>query len=186
MATRKSKVCCAATIGFLSIIVIVITTLSLTILKPKQPEVLARPLGLENIQFDGYPNVTMNVTLDVIVTIDNKNYGSFKFKNSTVYLNYHEIIVAEIPVEEDLVPARRKININTNADFMVDKLMTSPYLLQDIVAGSLNFTSKAILHGEVGMFNLLKLEANVYSTCDISLFILSQNVVITCQSKIKL
>ncbi|XP_071723205.1 late embryogenesis abundant protein At1g64065-like [Rutidosis leptorrhynchoides] len=184
--SRRLKICCATTIGVLLLIIIVITTLSFTILKPKQPEIIAHPLGLENIQFGGFPNVAINVTLGLAVTIVNRNYGSFKFQNSTAYVSYHGVAVAEILIEGDLIPARGKINITSYADFMVDKLITSPYLLRDITAGSLNFTSTATMHGKVKVLKFLRLEANAHSFCDISLLILSQNVITICHSKIKL
>ncbi|XP_071723207.1 uncharacterized protein [Rutidosis leptorrhynchoides] len=156
---RKSlKICCAAMAFILLLITVVIIALSFTIFKPKNPEISAYPTGLENI---GLSNLTTNVTLGMIITIDNRNYGSFKFQNSTAYVDYHGMIVAEIPIGEDLVPARSKINITTSADFMTDKLITSSYLLQDIETGSLNFTSTSIMHGKVGMLKVLKTGANV-------------------------
>ncbi|KAM7271242.1 hypothetical protein ACFE04_030456 [Oxalis oulophora] len=185
--SRKSvKICCAATTVIILVHILVIVLLSLTIFKPKRPEITANPTGLENIQFGGFSNMSANVTLGMFITIQNKNYGSFKFQNNTAYIDYHGTIVAEVPIEGHLVPARSKINITASANFMTKKLITSPYLFQDIETGSLNFTSTAIFHGKLKMFKVLKIGANAYSTCDISLFIISKNAVSVCHSKIKL
>lgn len=187
MDTRKLKICCGVTAIFLFIFVILITTLSLTIFKPKQPEITAHPVALENITTGGgFPNVTLNVTLRMIVTIDNRNYGSFKYRNTTAHVNYRGGIVADVPIEAALVPARGKINISTSADLMADKLLSSPYFLGDIESGSLNLTSVANLHGEVTMLKFLSLHARAMSTCDFTLWTKTQKVDSNCKSKIKL
>ncbi|KAF2292201.1 hypothetical protein GH714_016159 [Hevea brasiliensis] len=150
MANRKCsrrglKICCGVTAIFLIILAIIFTSLALTIFKPKEPKIIAQPVGFDNFQAG---NMTVNATLSMVITIENPNYGSFKFSNSTGYVNYHGELVAEIPIKGDFVPAHSKVNITTSADLMADKLIENPYLLEDLLAGSLNFTSTAVLHGK--------------------------------------
>ncbi|KAJ4828036.1 hypothetical protein Tsubulata_045674 [Turnera subulata] len=186
MARRGLKICCGvATISIL-IIAIVFTSLAFTVFKPKQPDITATPTGLQDIQFTIFPNVTLNVTLDMLVTIDNPNHiGSFKFENSTAYVNYHEVVVAQVPIEQHLVPAHSKINITTFVDLMGDKMIGNPHFMDDFLAGSFNLTSTAQLHGKVNILKILNLHATAYSTCEISVFISSQDIVSNCKSKIR-
>ncbi|KAJ4730015.1 Late embryogenesis abundant protein [Melia azedarach] len=186
-SSRKSlKICCGVTAILLVILVIVITTLSLTIFKPKQPQITAHPIGLGNISFGGFPNVTMNVTVRMFVTIDNRNYGSFKYRNTTAYVNYRGETIGEVAIEQDLVPARGKVNITTSADLQADKLIWNPNFLSDVEAGSLNLTSTANLHGKVTVLRIFNLHARALSTCYISVWINPQKVDTKCKSKIRL
>ncbi|XVF03062.1 hypothetical protein REPUB_Repub04eG0228400 [Reevesia pubescens] len=188
ISRRGLKICCGVTAIFIVIIAIVFTTLALTIFKPKNPEITVYPQGLENIVFGlgGLANASVNATVGMIVAINNRNYGSFKFKNTTALLNYRGDVVAEVPIEQSFVPAHGKVNISTVADIMVDRLITNTSFWADVLAGSVNFTTDATVRGKVTVFKVLKLHASVPSTCDISIFIQSQNVVSTCKTKLKL
>nr|KYP58745.1 hypothetical protein KK1_014166 [Cajanus cajan] len=122
----------------------------------------------------------------MVITIQNPNYGSFEFTNSTGYVNFHDTVIAEVPIDAELVPARSQINVSTSADFMVAKLVNDPSFWSDVVHGTLIFTSTATLPGKARMFNIIKLKATAYSLCDISFNISSKDVDTNCISKVKL
>ncbi|POO01881.1 Late embryogenesis abundant protein [Trema orientale] len=184
---RGLLICCGVTALILIVAASIIVTLAFTVFKPKEPEITARPAGLENIEYSLSPNVTVNVTVDMIITIDNgKNYGSFKFKNTTAYVNYRGDVVAQVPIKHSLVPARGKLNITSPADFMLSKVISNPSFSEDFLSGSLNLTSMATLHGKVGLFKVVKMQATAFSTCDISVFVIDREVQSKCESKLKL
>ncbi|KAI8551901.1 hypothetical protein RHMOL_Rhmol06G0223100 [Rhododendron molle] len=143
------KICCATTFVLLIVFTIVCVTLYFTMFKPKQPQVTAHPVSLENIEVQIFPAFSLNVTIGLVVTINNRNYGSFKYQNSTSYINYHGTNIAEVPIEGETVPARRKLNLSTYANVAADKLITNSHFLSDLIAGSFNLTSTATLHGMV-------------------------------------
>ncbi|OAY35144.1 uncharacterized protein LOC110627530 [Manihot esculenta] len=180
---RGLKICCGVTAIFLIIFAVIFTSLALTIFKPKDPKIIAHSFGLNNFESG---NFTANVTLSLVITIENPNYGSFMFRNSTGYVNYHEDLVAEIPIDGCFVPSHSTVNIPTSGALMEDKLLENPYLLPDIMAGSLNFTSSAVIYGKVSVLKILKLHATAYISCDISIFVPSQDIESTCNSKFKL
>ncbi|XWS34290.1 hypothetical protein CRYUN_Cryun21dG0027800 [Craigia yunnanensis] len=190
-ARKGLKICCGVTAIFIVIIAIVLTTMALTVFKPKNPEITVYPQGLENIAFGlgGFSNnissnaTTVNAMVGMVVAINNRNYGSFKFKN-TAFVNYRGGVVAEVPIEQSLVPAHDKLNISTSADIMVDRLISNTSFWADVFAGSVNFTTEATVHGKVTMLKILKLNASVPSRCDISIFIHSQSVESTRKSKL--
>lgn len=183
---RGLKICCGATAIFLVIVIIILTTLSLTILKLKQPIIDAKPVGVQNIQFSLFPSATLNVTLNMLITIENRNrIGSFKYKNATAYVHYRDSIVAEVPIQADFVPARGKVNMTTSVDLMGETILSNPNFMSDVASGSLNMTSIASLHGRVSILNFLKLHAMALSTCNISCFILTKTIDSKCKSKMK-
>lgn len=186
MITRKPsrrilKILCHITIVFLIIVATVVTTLSLTIFKRKEPRV-----HLENFHLTYLSNET--ITVKVVVKVKNPNYESFKYKNTTASITYRGIIVALVPIEPRFVPARGKLNFTiTSVDLLVYKMVENPKFFEDIVSyGGFNFTSSATLHGKVGILKFLKFHAKVFCTCDISYLILSQNVTSRCMTKVKL
>ncbi|XP_022775873.1 uncharacterized protein LOC111317722 [Durio zibethinus] len=189
ISRRGLKICCGVTAIFLVIIAIVVTTLAFTLFKPKHPEITVYPQGLENIAFGlgGFFNATsVNATVGLILSINNRNYGSFKFKNTTAFVDYRGDVVAEVTIEQSLVPAHGKVNISASADIMVDRLITNTTFLADVLAGSVNFTMDTTVHGKVTVFKVLKFHASVPNRCDISIFILSQSFESTCRTKLKL
>ncbi|KAA8520025.1 hypothetical protein F0562_014301 [Nyssa sinensis] len=162
---------------------LVAVVLFFTILKPKNPKVITQAVTLESIRW-GIP-LQLNVSLGVEVTVDNPNYGSFKYENSTVYISYRGSIVAEAPITEDTIPAHRKHDVGTTVEIMADKLIPDAHFREDFAAGCLNFTSSTTLHGKATVLKLFKIKATTYSICDVSLFLIAQNATSVCRTKIK-
>ncbi|XP_058220357.1 uncharacterized protein LOC131330697 [Rhododendron vialii] len=116
-SSRKGlKICCGTTFVLLIVLAIVCVTLYFTMFKPKKPQVTAHPVSLENIEVQIFPAFSLNVTIGLVFTINNRNYGSFKYQNSTCYIDYHGTNIAEVPIEGGTVPARRKFNLSTYAN----------------------------------------------------------------------
>ncbi|KAK2968135.1 hypothetical protein RJ640_001157 [Escallonia rubra] len=162
----------------------VATVLFLTILKPKQPRITTPAVYLEYIKWEPFP-FHLNVTLGIIVTIDNRNYGSYKYENSTAYLSYHGNVTGEAPIGEDTIPARGKHNISTNVVIQGEKIVENPNFVIDFATGSLNLTSSTTLHGKATVLKLFKTKATSHCTCNISVLVEAQNVTSVCSSKVK-
>ncbi|XP_058217541.1 uncharacterized protein LOC131328642 [Rhododendron vialii] len=146
-SSRKGlKICCGTTFVLLIVLAFVSVTLYFTMFKPKQPQVTAHAVSLENIEVQIFPAFSLNVTIGLVVTINNRNYGSFKYQNSTSYIDYHGTNIAEVLIEGGTVPARRKYNLSTYANVAAGKLITDSHFLSDLIAGSFNLTSTATLH----------------------------------------
>ncbi|KAK4366681.1 hypothetical protein RND71_014561 [Anisodus tanguticus] len=157
---RNLKICCVFTVSLLIILVIVSLTLFYTVFKPKKPHVILHPISLNDIEFQIFPRLSLNVTLGLIITIKNPNCGSFKYKDSVVSLIYHgNNSVSEIPIEHGTVPSKGELNISSYANITGEKLVISPYFMKDIEAGSLNFSCTSILHGKVRALKIFKIHA---------------------------
>ncbi|KAK7257528.1 hypothetical protein RIF29_31565 [Crotalaria pallida] len=187
MATRRRrriKICFSVSALFLIIFATVIVTLSFTIFRPKDPEVSLHLVDLEKFQFFT-PNSTSE-SLGLVITVVNKNYGSFKSRNSIGYLNYRHIVVAKVPIETKVIPARSKMNVSTSAGIMTNKFMSDPMFWSDIEAGALNLTASVTLPGKVSMIKILKLKAMVNISCNIYFNLSAVKADSICISKIKM
>jgi hypothetical protein len=183
---RGLKLRCVSTAVFLVIIAVVVIALVFTIFKPKDPKIFLHPDGLQNIRPSIFMNATVNVTFSTVISIENPNYGSFKFKNTSVYVNYHGDAAGEAPIVGRRVAARDKLNITTAVSLVPLKLMKNSHFLGDLGAGSFNLTSTATLPGKVRFLKIFKLHATVYNRCNISVFLQSQSVDSICETKLKI
>lgn len=184
---RTLKICCGVTTIILVTLVVVAVVLFFTVLKPKDPKITAQPVSLEGFKLEILPVFGLNLTLGILVTADNRNYGSFKHEATAAYVSYRGNVVAESPIEADTIPARRKHNISTSAEITADKLITNPDFWGDVfTVGILNFSSATTLHGKASLFKLFKAKVTSSTTCDIFIFIQTRSVDSVCKSKVKL
>ncbi|EEF43908.1 uncharacterized protein LOC112534765 [Ricinus communis] len=181
---RGLKICCGITAILTVIIAVVLVILYFTVFKPKEPNVITRSVALENIKV-AWPQLFLNITLGVGVIIDNKNYGGFKYSNSTAYVSYRGNVIGEAPVPADTVPARKKHDTSTSVTIFANKLFEDDNFLHDfLIVGILNFTAASTLHGKASFLDLFKVEATIFTTCDISLFVVPQHAQSFCKSKV--
>ncbi|KAH9796467.1 LEA 2 domain-containing protein [Citrus sinensis] len=185
-SSKCLKCCCGITSILLIIVLIVLTILFFTLFKPKEPKITAKPVDLEKINLLFFPTIQLNVTLGVVVTVDNRNYGGFKYQNGTAYVSYRGVVVAEAPVEDGRIPARGKQNISSSLTIFADKLISNSNFLGDILSGVMNFSSTTTLHGEVIVLKYFKQKATSSSSCDISIVLQSQIIDSVCESKVEL
>ncbi|KAG6638970.1 uncharacterized protein LOC122278380 [Carya illinoinensis] len=167
-------------------VLVVAVVLFFTVLKPKDPKIIAQPISLEKLKLQVLPVFGLNLTLGILVTVDNRNYGSFKHDASTAHVSYRGNVVAETPIEADTIPARRKQNISTSVEITADKLLTNLDFWVDFAIGILNFTSGTTLHGKASLFKLFKTKVSSYTTCHISILIQTKRVDSVCKSRVKL
>ncbi|KAK4255360.1 hypothetical protein QN277_008369 [Acacia crassicarpa] len=183
-AKRSLKICLAVSMVFLVLLAAVIVTLAFTIFKPKDPEISVKTMG-----FPLSPGLTGNVTVNMTVTIVNRNYASFTYENSNGQVNFEDVLLGEVPMETRSIPARTTVNFNTSADLMIGKLIKDPKFLVQVVAnGTVVLRSTAILPGKVTALKIFKKKATVYNTCDIPIHVasLTKGVESRCVSKIKM
>ncbi|KAK8523138.1 hypothetical protein V6N13_113094 [Hibiscus sabdariffa] len=181
----KWKICCLVSAILVVIFVLVSVTLYFTLFKPKHPKIILQSVTLEDIQLV-FPDLKGNVTLGLTVTVDNPNYGGFKYDNGTAYVNYGGNLVAEAPIGKDSISPRSKHNISTSVTIFADKLVVDSNFWSDFLRGAFNFTSSTSLHGKVKVFNIFKLKASSSSDCNISVFLLNQTTDSVCTYNIKL
>ena len=154
---RNLKICCGLTLIFLVIATAVVTTLWFTTFKPKEPRVV-----LDNFHLLYFPNGTLTVKVDLVVNVNNPNYGTFKYKNTTVKVRYREVIAAHVSIGPRLLPARGKVKFNVSANILAYKMVPSPEFEEDLRLGSFNFTASAIIKGKVKALKVLKMKAKAF------------------------
>ncbi|QCD91864.1 Late embryogenesis abundant protein [Vigna unguiculata] len=182
--SKGCKICCVSAILLVILLVVVVVVLFFTVFKPKDPDITLQSVKLEGFKLE-LPTFKLNLSLGVVVTVENPNHGSFTYQNSTAHLYHRGTLVAQAPLHEDTIPARHDHNITTSLSVFAD-ISELKDLSTDYSRGVINLTSTVTLFGKVKVLNLLKMKATSYSTCYLSLFIPHQSIDSMCNSEIKL
>ncbi|TXG47089.1 hypothetical protein EZV62_026383 [Acer yangbiense] len=183
------RLCICVTSILFIILLVVFIILFLTLLKPKEPKIVTQSVTLENFNLVGlWPavKIQLNVTLGMVLTINNRNYGGFKYQDGVAYVNYHGVLVAEAPIENGSIPARGRHNISSSMTIFADKVIGNSNFEGDHRSGVLNFSASTTLHGKVSMLKYFKMKAASHSSCDISIFVQNETIDSDCKSKVRL
>ncbi|KAG0478954.1 hypothetical protein HPP92_013673 [Vanilla planifolia] len=185
-AKKSFKICCIATLVILVIFIVILVILYFTILKPKQPEVVAKPLGLSNFHFSLQPNVSLSLSIRMQISIKNPNYARFEYGNSTAYLYYFGSSVGDAPIGAGVIHARSTANLTTVVNVAADKVISNPNFLPDVFRGSLSLTTASTMEGKVVLLGIFRLHAKDHIACMTSVFVWKGNSSSSCSSEIKL
>ncbi|XP_020972561.1 uncharacterized protein LOC110269214 [Arachis ipaensis] len=81
---------CTADIVILLVVILVI--LIFTVFKQKDPTVTLQLVKVKEASLVIFPIGAINVSLGILLTVENPNHRSFSYHNSTAYLNIHDIM----------------------------------------------------------------------------------------------
>ncbi|XP_050234252.1 uncharacterized protein LOC126682542 [Mercurialis annua] len=172
------------------LILIVIVILALTIFKVKQPKVELVSASLNGIAPRiSFPlmNVQLNISLDLELLVNNRNYASFKHGVGKSFLMYQGKQVGEADLSAGLIPSRGTVTLPCRLTIQVDELASDMgNLIRDIMAGQLVMETHTTIPGRVTILGFVKKHAVAISDCRFtvafpSMEILSQQ----CKSKTK-
>lgn len=178
----QREICCGLATSIL-VVGTVVTPLTFTRLRPKDPTVAATLVNIQNMDFKLCPP-NLNLSLALYISIKNPNFGDFKNDDTTTFIYYRGDLVGQSPIEGGTVQARGTKNISTVATIQVQKLISNPYLLPDIVSGPLNLTSSMDMEGNAIVSKIFKLHASIHVACNISIYVLTGNSSSICAPKV--
>ncbi|KAJ0105261.1 hypothetical protein Patl1_17626 [Pistacia atlantica] len=119
---------------------------------------------------------SFNATLVAELTMENNNFGSFKFQNGSGSLWYGIVTVGDMKIGEGLVRARETKTMKINIQVGSNGLLNNTNLTSDINSGMLKLSSHAELHGRVNLFNFVKKKKSPDMSCSMTLNLTSHAV----------
>nr|CAD1819165.1 unnamed protein product [Ananas comosus var. bracteatus] len=150
MANKRAlKTCCVATTLLLFLLILTAIILYFTLLKPKQPRIVATAVDVTNVELRTSPAIALNLTLGADIVVNNRNYAGFSYDDTTTLIFYHGVSVGVAPVAAGTIGARATERISSSVDVDVAKVVENGNFLFDILTGSLNFTSSSAIEGKV-------------------------------------
>ncbi|GAB4826628.1 hypothetical protein Ancab_033523 [Ancistrocladus abbreviatus] len=185
LVTKKGLKICSGIIALVIFtLVLVLVVLCLTVLRPKEPEIIAQMVNLRALNWEASPKSSLNLSLLITIIVHNPNHGSFRYKNSTAYVRYREKVVAQALIPEDVVPSGRKHNVSTTVEVDGERLKPDADFSSDLFSGCFNFSSSTTLHGKVSLLKLFGIKATGFSSCDITVLLRAQEASYTCSSQV--
>ncbi|GKV04276.1 hypothetical protein SLEP1_g16452 [Rubroshorea leprosula] len=173
---RKSygKNPCFIAIAVLLAVGLLILILALTVFKAKKPVTTINSVHLGHLDVGlDFPRlgVSLNVTLDVDLSVKNPNKVGFKYKNSSAELNYRGKLVGEVPIPAGEISPDETVGMNLTVTVMADRLLSdSSQLFSDVLSGVLPINTLTRISGKVKLLNLFKIKVISTTSCDVTIF----------------
>ena len=161
---------------FLALIVIssaVLLIFSSIVLRATTPKVKLRSVTVKTLL---HGNSTLNATLITELTIRNRNFGSFRFRNATGLVFYGTVTVGEMKIREGRVRARDTERLSVTVEVRSSNQSEARNLSSDLSFGVLKLSSHAQLHGRVNLLNILKRKKRPEMNCNMNLVLRNQNI----------
>ncbi|KAK7274295.1 hypothetical protein RIF29_15378 [Crotalaria pallida] len=191
LKTKHTKIiklcgCITATILLLSVVIII---LSFTVFRVKDPKLTTNGITLTNLDLmlNNVPQVKLNMSLLIDLSIKNPNVAFFKLGNTTTTVYYRGVAVAEGRTLPGLVKARGTLRMNVTTDMVADRLVSSPDLVADVTKGEMNLSSYSVIPGRVNILSIVKKHVDVRMNCFVVVNISSRAIQdMNCHYKVKL
>ncbi|XP_010261403.1 PREDICTED: late embryogenesis abundant protein At1g64065 [Nelumbo nucifera] len=164
---KRNIKCFVYILAFAVFQTIIILVFALTVLKIKTPSVRMTSVTVENLSFSNNASFTMKLIGEVAVK--NKNFGHFKFDNSTVTVSYQGTTVGQALVPKARAKARKTTRMNVTMEVNSEQLSGNSNLRNDIDSGTLILDSYAKLSGKVHLMKVMKKRKTAEMNCTITL-----------------
>ncbi|KAK4363014.1 hypothetical protein RND71_018255 [Anisodus tanguticus] len=143
---------------------------SLYIMKVRTPKFRVQSATFENIVSKNAENASFNITINVILSVKNTNFGPYKYRNSSVYIYYNGVSIGEAFVSQGKAgfKSTKKFNVIVNISSK-DMLRKDSQLRNDLNSGTLILTSKSKLEGKVELMFVFKKKKSTEMDCTITI-----------------
>ncbi|KAF8412184.1 hypothetical protein HHK36_000143 [Tetracentron sinense] len=176
-ARRKRNIKCFAYVAaFVVFQTIIILVFALTVMRIKTPVLKLRSVTVQNLNVVPGTSPSFRMTLIAQVTIKNKNFGHYKFDNSTATVSYGDVTVGEAQIAKGRAKARNTRKMNITMEVTSDQLSGNSNLSNDVSSGMLILNSYAKLSGKVQLMKIMKKRKTVEMNCTMRLNLTSQAI----------
>ncbi|KAL2649748.1 hypothetical protein R1flu_017876 [Riccia fluitans] len=182
--------CCGITTGVIVLVVVILVILGFTVFKPKDPKLRVDSVVLDSFSFDlsNLLNPKVNVSLDTKVSVNNPNYASFKYRNTTAFIFYHGKEIGESSIPEGKIKSRGTVQLAVPVSVFISSNLLNANLTTDLTSGVFPVSSQVEITGTANFLNIIKLKnARSTSHCDLEIFLSNQSLKsVDCDNKFKI
>lgn len=187
---RLCATCCAITCCLVVLVVVVVVILAFTVFKVKKPRIHVESVSVQsftaNIEGILPPRVSVNLTLDVVVSVENPNKASFRYTNSTADIFYRGDEVGYFPIPSGEIASNGMEQISSTLVVLADRLVATSDLLSDFRSGYITFTTTTDISGRVKIL-IIKKHVDTSTECNVTVSVGSRSVNNTvCSYRIRL
>lgn len=168
------------------VVVMIFLFFALFLFKKRAVEITTNNASLEKLSSSTNPITLLDLVIGVDIGIKNPNYAGFDYKSSNTKIFYHGIEAGSSPMPAGTVKARSSKNIHSTVYMKPPVMMSTPFLLPELVAGRIPLTSTTSLEGKVVLFNIIKIHATVETSCEITVNLQSTTTTADCKGDVKI
>ncbi|BFG31830.1 hypothetical protein CerSpe_181040 [Prunus speciosa] len=173
---RKKKIKLAIYITiFVVFQIIVITTMSLTVMKVKTPRFRLGNINVQSFEsVQGTPSFDTKFTTQIKIK-NSANWGSYKFNAANITFQYQGVTLAVIDVAKgkagwlSTIKRNAEVSLNSTA-------LTNSNLGSDLSSGVLTLNSVGRLNGKVAIMFIMKKKKATNMNCTIAFDVAAKNL----------
>lgn len=179
-----------AALVFLMLLFIIALIMALTVFKSKPPRIQLLSATVEGVapRFS-FPliRVELNLTLDLKLLVQNRNYARFKHGQGKSLLLYQGNQVGEADIYPGLIPARGSATLPCSLTLEVDKLASNlADLINAVLGGDLVMETHTRIPGRISYLGIFKRHAVAVSECQLTIAVQAMTISKqTCKQKTK-
>ena len=135
---------------------IIILVFALTVMRIKTPSLRLRSVTVQNLEYNTTGTPLFSMTLNAEIAVKNKNFGHFRFDNTTTNVTYGDVIVGHGDIIKGRANAKKTKRFNVTIDVSSNGVTDSAKLSNELNSGNLTLTSLASLRGKVTVMKIMK------------------------------
>ncbi|CAM8981076.1 unnamed protein product [Rhodiola kirilowii] len=183
--TKSNKRRCLIALGVIIFIIfllfVIALILALTVFKTRDIQTKLISATVEGVSprvtFPSI-NIQLNITLSLQISVNNRNYASFRHDDGKSLLVYENVQVGDADIEPGLIRARGATVIVYRLRLQVDELADKlDMLLRDVVDGELVMHAQTRIPGKVRFLGLFERRVVTLSDCELVMNILEMKLV---------
>ncbi|KAF8376758.1 hypothetical protein HHK36_031568 [Tetracentron sinense] len=174
---RKKKIKCLVYIAAFAVFqTIIILVFALTVMRIKTPDVKLGTLTIQNFNVGTAGSPSFSMRLIAEVTVKNKNFGHYKYEESTATFSYGGRTVGQTLIPNGRAKARKTRRMSIVVDVnSAGQLSGNSNLSNEISTGMLTLSSHTKLSGKVTLLKVMKKRKTAEMNCTMIFNVASQD-----------
>ncbi|KAL4599250.1 hypothetical protein ACB092_11G113800 [Castanea dentata] len=165
LKNMQNMKCYAYIIAGVVLQTIIILVFALTVMRIKTPSVRLTSVTVQNLKYNTTGSPTFSMNLIAEIAVKNKNFGHFRFDDSTTNVTYGDVIVGDGDIIKGRANARKTKRFNVTIDISSNGVTDSAKLSNELKSGNLTLTGLASLRGKVTLMKVMKKRKTAKMNC---------------------
>ncbi|XP_021289335.1 late embryogenesis abundant protein At1g64065-like [Herrania umbratica] len=139
------------------------------VLRARTPDVEIVSVTVRNLKYGNSSAPSFNLTLVTEITVENSNFGDFRFENTTGTVWCGSVVVGEMKIPTGRAQARATERLNVSVDVSSLRTPGTKNLSCNISSGLLELNSHVKLSGKVSIMDIMKRRRHPEMNCFMTL-----------------
>ncbi|XVF10505.1 hypothetical protein REPUB_Repub07fG0188800 [Reevesia pubescens] len=166
---EKSSKCLVYVLAIMVIQGTVLLIFASIVLRARTPDFEIGSVSVSNLKYGKSSAPSFNFTLVTEVTVENSNFGDFRFENTTGSVWFGSVVVGEMKIPMGRAQARATERLNVSVAVSSVRISDTRNLSSYISSGLLELNSHVKLSGKVNIMNIMRKRRHPEMNCFMTL-----------------